>query len=55
MGCTGLSIGEVAGLPRSHVIGNRVMTNRDKTGKEVYVKVSAFVIDALNNAPHDSA
>ena len=31
------------------------MTNRDKTGKEVYVRVPQFVIDALHGGPHDSA
>ena len=51
---TGLSIGDAAGLPKSHVKGNRIITNRDKTGKEVYVRVPDFVIDALNAAPHDS-
>ncbi len=51
---TGLSIGDVAGLPKAHVTGTQVMTNRDKTGKEVYVRVSQLVIQALNDAPHDS-
>jgi hypothetical protein len=51
---TGLSIGDVAGLPKTHVKGTQVMTNRDKAGKEVYVRVPQFVIDALNEAPHDS-
>ena len=51
---TGLSIGDVAGLPKAHVKGTQVMTNRDKTGKEVYVRVPEFVIDALNRALHDS-
>ena len=52
---TGLSIGDAAGLPKSHVTGDRIITNRDKTGKEVYVRVPKFVIDALNAAPHDGA
>ena len=52
---TGLSIGDVAGLPKSHVTGTQIMTNRDKTGKVVYMRVPAFVIEALNDAPHDSA
>lgn len=51
---TGLSIGDAAGLPKSHVRGNRITTNRDKTGKEVYVRVPDFVIQALEVAPHDS-
>lgn len=51
---TGLSIGDVAGLPVGHVKGTQVMTNRDKTGKEVYVRIPQFVIDALAEAPHDS-
>jgi integrase/recombinase XerD len=51
---TGLSIGDVAGLPKAHVHGTKVMTNRDKTEKEVYVRVPQFVIDALEEAPHDS-
>jgi integrase/recombinase XerD len=51
---TGLSIGDVAGLPKAHVSGTQVLTNRDKTGKEVYVRVPQFVVDALNEAPHDS-
>jgi site-specific recombinase XerD len=50
---TGLSIGDVAGLPKSHVKGTQIMTNRDKTGKEVYIRVPQFVIDALNDARHD--
>ncbi len=52
---TGLSIGDAAGLAKSHVKGNRIITNRDKTGKEVYVRVPDFVIDALNDAPHGSS
>jgi site-specific recombinase XerD len=51
---TGLSIGDVAGLPKSAINGNRILTNRDKTGKEVYVTVPDFVILALNAAPWDS-
>jgi site-specific recombinase XerD len=50
---TGLSIGDAAGLQKSQVTGERIITNRDKTGKEVYVRVPGFVIDALNAAPHD--
>jgi len=52
---TSLSIGDAAGLPKSHVTGDRIITNRDKTGKEVYVGVPNVVIDALNAAPHDGA
>jgi site-specific recombinase XerD len=51
---TGLSIGDVAGLPKSAVRGKQVRTVRDKTGKEVYVSVPERVIDALECAPHDS-
>ncbi len=51
---TGLSIGDVVSLPKADVKGNQIITNRNKTGKEVYVKVPQFVIDALNAAPHDS-
>jgi integrase len=51
---TGLSIGDVAGLPKAHVTGTQIKTNRDKTGKEVYVRVPQFVIDALKEAPRDS-
>ncbi len=66
---TGLSIGDVAGLPKTHVVGDRIKVNvidqeggtrhsisteRAKTGKEVYVTVPAFVIRKLNAAPHDS-
>ena len=52
---TGLSIGDVTGLKKTSVNGNQIVTNRDKTEKEVYVRVPPFVIDALNQAPHDSA
>jgi len=51
---TGLSIGDVAGLPKAHVKGTQIATNRDKTGKEVDVRVPQFVIDALSTAPHNS-
>jgi integrase len=51
---TGLSIGDVTGLPKSHVHGDRIVTNRDKTGKEVYVRVPSVVLEALRDAPHDS-
>lgn len=52
---TGLSIGDVVGLPKKHLKGGRIMTNRDKTGKEVYIKVPPIVLKALEEAPHDSA
>lgn len=52
---TGLSIGDVAGLPKSAVRGDEIRTVRDKTEKEVYVKVPTHVIEALNCAPHDSS
>ena len=52
---TGLSIGDVAGLRKKHVQDDRIVTNRDKTGKEVYVRVPPIVLRALFDAPHDSA
>jgi len=51
---TGLSIGDVVGLRKKSVKGDRVVTNRDKTGKEVYVKLPPIVVTALAEAPHDS-
>jgi hypothetical protein len=32
---TSLSIGDAAGLPKSHVTGDRIITNRDKTEKSL--------------------
>jgi integrase len=51
---TGMAIGDVAKLAKSHVHGLRIRTNRKKTGEDVFAKVPQFVIDALNEAPHDS-
>lgn len=51
---TGMSIGDTTTLEKSHVSGCRIRTYRKKTGEDVYSKVPQFVIDALNEAPHDS-
>jgi integrase len=51
---SGLSIGDVAKLEKVDVRGTRIRTHRKKTGEEVFAKVPQFVIDALNEAPHDS-
>jgi integrase len=51
---TGLSIGDTAKLRKDDVVGCRVRTSRKKTGEDVFARVPQFVIDALNEAPHDS-
>jgi integrase len=51
---TGMSIGDTTTLEKAHVRGCRIRTWRKKTGEDVYGKVPQFVIDALNEAPHDS-
>jgi len=51
---TGMSIGDTTTLEKQHVHGCRIRTYRKKTGEDVYGIVPQFVIDALNDAPHDS-
>jgi len=51
---TGMAIGDVAKLEKASVRGCRIRTHRKKTGEDVFAKVPQFVIDALNEAPHDS-
>ena len=51
---TGMSIGDTTTLEKQHVYGCRIRTYRKKTGEDVYGIVPQFVIDALNEAPHDS-
>ena len=51
---TGMSIGDTTTLERSHVSGCRIRTYRKKTGEDVFGKVPQFVIEALDEAPHDS-
>lgn len=51
---TGMSIGDTTTLEKQHVDGCRIRTYRKKTGEDVYGIVPQFVIDALNEAPHDS-
>jgi len=51
---TGMSIGDTTTLEKTHVTGCRIRTWRKKTGEDVYARVPQFVIDALNEAPHDS-
>jgi integrase len=51
---TGMSIGDTTTLEKSHVSGCRIRTYRKKTGEDVYGRVPQFVIEALNEAPHDS-
>lgn len=51
---TGMAIGDVAKLEKASVSGCRIRTYRKKTGEEVFAKVPQFVIDALEQAPHDS-
>jgi site-specific recombinase XerD len=51
---TGMSIGDTAKLEKSAVDGTRIRTYRKKTGEDVFAKIPQFVIDALNEAPHDS-
>jgi integrase len=51
---TGMAIGDVAKLEKSAVTGCRIRTYRKKTGEEVFAKVPEFVVDSLNQAPHDS-
>lgn len=51
---TGMSIGDTTTLEKSHVKGCRIRTWRKKTGEDVYGRVPQFVIDALDDAPHDS-
>jgi integrase len=51
---TGMAIGDVAKLEKADVQGCRIRTYRKKTGEGVFAKVPQFVIDALNEAPHDS-
>ena len=52
---TGLSIGDTAKLRKDEVKGNRIITARKKTAESVWTVVPQFVIDALGEAPHDSA
>lgn len=51
---TGMSIGDTTTLEKRNVFGCRIRTYRKKTGEDVYAIVPQFVIDALNQAPHDS-
>jgi integrase len=51
---TGMSIGDMTKLEKQHVYGCRIRTYRKKTDEDVYGIVPQFVIDALNEAPHDS-
>lgn len=51
---TGMAIGDVAKLAKADVEGCRIRTYRKKTGEDVFAKVPQFVVDALNEAPHDS-
>jgi integrase len=51
---TGMAIGDVAKLEKADVQGRRIRTYRKKTGEDVFAKVPQFVVDALNEAPHDS-
>ena len=51
---TGMAIGDVAKLEKADVQGCRIRTYRKKTGEDVFAKVPQFVIDALDQAPHDS-
>jgi integrase len=51
---TGMAIGDVAKLEKSHVQGHRILTNRKKTGEDVFGSLSPHVLAALNNCPHDS-
>lgn len=51
---SGMSIGDTTTLEKQHVHGCRIRTYRKKTGEDVYGIVPQFVIDALNEAPHDS-
>lgn len=51
---TGMAIGDVAKLEKADVQGCRIRTYRKKTGEDVFAKVPQFVVDALNEAPHDS-
>jgi len=50
----GMAIGDVAKLEKADVQGCRIRTYRKKTGEDVFAKVPQFVIDTLNEAPHDS-
>ena len=51
---TGMAIGDVAKLAKADVQGCRIRTYRKKTGEDVFAKVPQFVVDTLNDAPHDS-
>jgi integrase len=51
---TGMAIGDVAKLEKADVQGCRIRTYRKKTGEDVFAKVPQFVVDTLNDAPHDS-
>ena len=51
---TGMSIGDTTTLEKKQVNGCRIRTYRKKTGEDVYAVVPQFVVDALNDAPHDS-
>lgn len=51
---TGMSIGDTTTLEKQHVKGCRIRTYRKKTHEDVYAVVPQFVIDALDEAPHDS-
>ena len=51
---TGMAIGDVAKLEKAAVTGCRIRTYRKKTGEDVFAKVPQFVVDSLDQAPHDS-
>jgi integrase len=51
---TGMAIGDVTKLEKADVQGCRIRTYRKKTGEDVFAKVPQFVVDALDEAPHDS-
>ena len=51
---TGMAIGDVTKLEKADVQGCRIRTYRKKTGEDVFAKVPQFVVDTLNEAPHDS-
>jgi integrase len=48
---TGLRIGDAVILPKSALVGNRVVLNMQKTGKEISVVVPDQVVEALTSLP----
>jgi integrase len=50
---SGMAISDAVMLPHDRLKGNRVITNRKKTGEFVYVPLPGFVVEALEALPCD--